>query len=98
MNKVRWFALAAMLAAPVSVGVPATASATPGTGVEVETLSQSSVDGTDYITRQITIAPGGSTGWHWHPGEVFGVIRDGTMAHTHVGPECRRWRVRDSVS
>lgn len=82
MNKVRWFALAAMLAAPVSVGVPATASATPGTGDEVETLSQSSVDGTDYITRQITIAPGGSTGWHWHPGEVFGVIREGTMTHS----------------
>jgi hypothetical protein len=59
----------------------ATASATPGEGVEVETLSQATVDGQDYVTKQITIAPGGSTGWHWHPGRVFGVIREGTLTH-----------------
>lgn len=63
------------------MGSGATASATPGTGVEVETLSQATVDGQDYVTKQITIAPGGSTGWHWHPGRVFGVIREGTLTH-----------------
>jgi quercetin dioxygenase-like cupin family protein len=81
MNGVRWLAPAAAAAILVSMGPGATASATPGVGVEVETLSQSSVGGQDYITKQITIAPGASTGWHWHPGRVFGVIREGTLTH-----------------
>ena len=46
------------------------------------TLAQSSVDGVDYITREITIQPGGSTGWHYHDGRVFGVIREGTLTRT----------------
>jgi quercetin dioxygenase-like cupin family protein len=81
MNAVPWLALAATPAILVSISQGATASATPGVGVEAETLSQATVDGQDYITKQITIAPGGSTGWHWHPGRVFGVIREGTLTH-----------------
>ena len=81
MNGTRWLATAAAAAILVSMGQDATASATPGVGVEAETLSQSSVGGQDYVTKQITIAPGGSTGWHWHPGRVFGVIREGTLTH-----------------
>ena len=53
------------------------ASATPGTGVQVETLSKNTVNGVDYIVTQITVAPGGGTGWHYHPGEVFGFIKEG---------------------
>ncbi|HEX2213612.1 MAG TPA: cupin, partial [Mycobacterium sp.] len=61
MKTVRWFALAApvMLAGAFA---PATASATPPVGVEAVVISQSTVDGIDYITRKLTIAPGGSTG------------------------------------
>ena len=62
--------------------MPATASATEGYRVSVETLSQATVNGNDYITKQITIDPGGSTGWHWHAGRVFGVIKEGTLTHT----------------
>jgi quercetin dioxygenase-like cupin family protein len=61
------------------------AAATPGTGVEVETLSKNTVDGTDYIVNRITIAPGGGTGWHYHPGEVFGFIAGGTLTHYDGG-------------
>ena len=50
-------------------------------GTEAVDLSQATVDGIDYITREITIAPGGSTGWHYHDGRVFGVIRQGTLTH-----------------
>lgn len=81
MNGVRWLTLVATVLILVSLTPGATASATPGVGVEVETLSQATVDGQDYVTKQITIAPGGSTGWHWHPGRVFGVIREGTLTH-----------------
>ncbi len=83
MNGVRWLAPAAAAAILVSMGPVATASATPGVDVEVETLSQATVNGKDYVTKQITIAPGGSTGWHWHPGEVYGVIQRGHADALH---------------
>src|SRR3954451_7972667 len=81
MSKLRWWAPVAAVAFLVPTGLAAPASATPGSLVEVETLSQATVKGEDYVTKQITIAPGGSTGWHWHPGRVFGVIREGTLTH-----------------
>lgn len=70
----------------VGLGVAATAlaplaSATPPTGAQVETLSKNTVDGTDYLVTRITVAPGGGTGWHYHPGDVFGFIAEGTMTH-----------------
>ena len=85
MNGVGWLVPAATAAFVASLGPAAMASATPGIGVDAETLSQSTVDGHDYITKQIIIAPGGSTGWHWHPGRVFGVIRAGTLTHDFEG-------------
>ena len=57
-----------------------TAAATPP-GVEVETLSKNTVDGTDYIVARNTVAPGAGTGWHYHPGDVFRYIAEGTMTH-----------------
>lgn len=81
MNVVRWLAPASVAAVVMSLGSLATATATPGIGLDAETLSQATLDGHDYITKQITIAPGGSTGWHWHPGRVFGVIRAGTLTN-----------------
>ena len=38
-------------------------------------------DGKDYIFREITIAPGGSTGWHSHDGQLFGVVKEGVLMH-----------------
>lgn len=67
------FTLAAASAAP--------ATAAPPSGVEVRTLSQNVVDGMEYVVTRITVAPGAGTGWHFHPGEVFGYISEGTMTH-----------------
>jgi quercetin dioxygenase-like cupin family protein len=44
-------------------------------------LNQSTLNGHDYITREITITPGGSTGWHWHDGELIAVVKQGTLTH-----------------
>ena len=82
MKTVRWFALVAAAIAPVSAVLTPTASATPGENVDAEIISQATVNGMDYITRRITIEPGGSTGWHYHDGRVFGVIREGTLTRT----------------
>ncbi|MBU3749667.1 MAG: cupin domain-containing protein [Mycobacterium sp.] len=57
---------------------------TPPTGVEVQILSQNVVNGIEYVVTRVTVAPGGGTGWHYHPGEVFGYIKDGTMTHWSV--------------
>lgn len=57
------------------------AGATPSEGVEGVVLSQSTYKGKDYVTKELTIAPGGSTGWHYHPGQLFGVVRSGTLTH-----------------
>jgi quercetin dioxygenase-like cupin family protein len=86
MNGLRLLAPAAAVAMLCSIGPAATAAATPGTDVAAETLSAATVNGHDYVTRQITIQPGGSTGWHWHAGEVYGVIRAGTL--THYAADC----------
>ena len=44
------------------------------------------------------IAPGGSFGWHSHPGPSFVLIKSGT-ASVYLGadPRCRLHRVRDRV-
>lgn len=87
MTAIRSLSLAAVVCVAVCCGPAAQiASATPSVGVEARILSQSTMDGQDFITKELTIAPGGSTGWHWHPGQVYGVIRAGTL--THYGSDC----------
>jgi quercetin dioxygenase-like cupin family protein len=86
VNGHRLLAAAAATATLSSLTPVAPAAATPGVDVASELLSQGEFDGRDYVTRQITIQPGGSTGWHWHPGQVYGVIRAGTL--THYAADC----------
>lgn len=82
MKTVRWFALLATATVPASTVLSAPAFATPGITVDSVVISQATVDGIDYITKEITIQPGGSTGWHYHDGQVFGVVREGTLTRT----------------
>ena len=86
MKTVRWFALFVVgnlaATAPTSTVLSATAYATPSESADAVIISQATVDGVDYITREITIQPGGSTGWHYHDGRVFGVVREGTLTRT----------------
>lgn len=74
-----------VILAVVAATLASPASATPPSGVEVVTLSQNVVDGTEYSVTRITVAPGGGTGWHYHPGEVFGFISEGAMTHYEGG-------------
>ena len=80
----------------VATGVPllglmAAVSATPGSGVSSVTLAKgTSRDGvvitsrekTDVTVLEITIAPGGSTGWHYHDGQLIAVVKSGTLTRT----------------
>ncbi|MGW7259701.1 cupin domain-containing protein [Streptomyces sp. NPDC054834] len=63
------------------------AGATPaGPGVTARIISQTTVDGTDYTLREITIPPGQSTGWHYHDGPLYGFVKQGTLSH--FGSDC----------
>lgn len=73
--------LVIFITALTSLVFPPNATATPGDGVSAVLMSQATVDGHDYIMREITIEPGGSTGWHWHQGRLYGVIKEGTLTH-----------------
>jgi hypothetical protein len=42
----------------------------------VKLKTKSSVD---FVTQQLVIAPGGTTGWHSHPGPVLVTIKSGEM-------------------
>ncbi|MBI3690953.1 MAG: cupin domain-containing protein [Mycolicibacterium aromaticivorans] len=86
MKPVRYFPVALTIAITGAVLFPASAAATPNSGIEADTLVQSTLDGRDFVTRELTIAPGGTTGWHYHPGQVFGVIKQGTL--THYNGDC----------
>jgi len=77
----RVIALAGAVAAVVGL-TPAVANATPSSGVSATIISKVTVDGKDYILRQITIQPGGSTGWHWHDGTLYAYVEQGTLTHT----------------
>ncbi|MGW1590390.1 cupin domain-containing protein [Streptomyces sp. NPDC002386] len=63
-----------------------TAGATPpGSGVTARTIAQRTVGGTDYTLREITIPPGQGTGWHYHDGPLYGVVKQGTLSHFDSG-------------
>ncbi|MFJ2646838.1 cupin domain-containing protein [Streptomyces sp. NPDC087420] len=71
--------------------VPSAALATPGSGVTGTILAQGTSDGTlkvkakgrtDVVVRTITVAPGGSTGWHYHRGQLIAVVQSGTLTRT----------------
>lgn len=58
-----------------------TASATPGSGVAGTILAQKTIGLTDYTLREITIQPGGYTGWHFHDGTLYAYVKAGTLTH-----------------
>ncbi|QNG18767.1 cupin domain-containing protein [Rhodococcus triatomae] len=81
-------ALAVVLLA--ALASTATATATPPSGVTAETLVQFTVPGelgssdspTVVTIRRIEIDPGGTTGWHFHDGPVYGVVAAGALTRT----------------
>jgi quercetin dioxygenase-like cupin family protein len=57
--------------------------ATMGHGVDATLIgARSSAARGDVTVRRITIAPGGSTGWHYHDGELIAAVASGTLTRT----------------
>ncbi|TCC24099.1 cupin domain-containing protein [Kribbella sindirgiensis] len=77
-------ALAAVAAGGLVIGLsPSAADATPGSGVTGTILSKTTVGRTDYVLREITIQPGGTTGWHFHDGTLYAFVKAGTLTHSN---------------
>jgi quercetin dioxygenase-like cupin family protein len=88
MRRSRVAGVAGAVVLALGVAVTDTAAATPESGVSgVVHATGTSADGvrlnrkgpTDVTFRMVTIAPGGSTGWHYHDGELLAVVRSGTL-------------------
>ncbi|MEU3983394.1 cupin domain-containing protein [Streptomyces sp. NPDC026672] len=64
------------------LSLPGVAYATPaGPGVTGTIIARSTVGGTDYIWREVTVPPGQATGWHYHDGPLYGYVKQGTLSH-----------------
>jgi quercetin dioxygenase-like cupin family protein len=73
--------VAAMVAgATLTMGTPALATP-PGPGVVGTITWRTTVGQTDYILREITIPAGQATGWHYHDGNLYGRVKQGTLSH-----------------
>ncbi|GAB2863524.1 cupin domain-containing protein [Lentzea nigeriaca] len=58
------------------------ASATPSRGVTAREIAKWSVGDKDYVIREITVAAGGTTGWHRHDGTLYAVVKQGVLTRT----------------
>lgn len=80
--------VAASLCVAMGALVPSAAWASPSTGVSgtvlakgtsADTITAQNKGDTDVVVRRIVIEPGGSTGWHYHPGDLIAVVAAGTL-------------------
>jgi quercetin dioxygenase-like cupin family protein len=79
-----WAIRSALVMSAVVAGLvvlPATSHATASRDVTATEVWKRTQDRLDYTFREITIAPGGSTGWHRHDGRVYGIVKEGTLTH-----------------
>lgn len=75
-----------LAAAAALVAVPA--AATPGSGATGTVVARGVADEKikthsnrpfDVVVQNISIAPGGHTGWHTHPGQAIAVVKAGAL-------------------
>ena len=96
---VRWALLSVGLAGLVAVLAVAPGAATPPSGLTNVALARGTdmshgniplQFGTDVAMAQITVNPGGSSGWHSHPGGAIIVVQTGRLTvYRSLGSQCR---------
>ena len=95
---VRWSLLAAALAGVIMTFSVAPGVATPPSGLTNVPLARGTNGsdgtiplqaGTDIAMAQITVDPGGASGWHSHPGGAIIIIKQGSLTvHKAIGSQC----------
>ena len=96
---IRWALLSVGLAGVVTAVTVAPGGATPPSGLTQVPLARGTdvsdgtiplQVGTDVAMAQITVDPGGSTGWHSHPGGAIIVVKQGSLTvHQSIGSQCQ---------
>jgi len=96
---VGWVLMSIGLAGVITAMTLATSGATPPVGLTNIGLARgtNTSDGTiplqagsDVAVAQITVGPGGSSGWHSHPGGAIVVVQHGSLTvYRSVGRECQ---------
>ena len=91
-----WVLLVGVLGATVYGGM---ALATPPSGLTQVPLARGTdvsngtiplQVGTDVAMAQITVVPGGSSGWHSHPGGAIIIVKQGTLTvNRAIGSQCQ---------
>ncbi|APE38906.1 hypothetical protein BOX37_31670 [Nocardia mangyaensis] len=56
----------------------------PAVGTASRTLLRLRVAGHDIVLRRTRIAPGGTSGWHYHDGTLFVVVTRGVLDHPYL--------------
>src|ERR671933_1706760 len=95
----RWALLSVGLAGVVTAVTVAPGGATPPSGLTNTPLARGTdvsdgtiplQDGTDVAMAQITVVPGGSSGWHSHPGGAIIVVKQGALTvYRALGSQCQ---------
>jgi quercetin dioxygenase-like cupin family protein len=97
---VRWALLGAALTGTVTAVTVAPSAATPPSGLTGILVARGTdkshgniplkfKSGTDVAMTQITVTPGGSSGWHSHPGGAIIVVKEGVLTvYRSVGKRC----------
>jgi len=101
MRSKRW-AWLVLLAGVLGIAVVSSADtvlATPPSGLTNVPLARGTdlsdgtlvfQEGTDVVMAQITVVPGGSSGWHSHPGGAVVVIKQGSLTvNRSSGSQCQ---------
>jgi len=94
-----WLVLLAGVLGIAVVASPDTVLATPPSGLTNVPLGRGTdlsdgtlvfQEGTDVVMAQITVVPGGSSGWHSHPGGAVVVIKQGSLTvNRSIGSQCQ---------
>jgi quercetin dioxygenase-like cupin family protein len=89
---------AAIVALVFAVAAEFKAQATPSSGLTNVTLARGTnlsngtiplQVGNDVVMAQITVQPGGSSGWHSHPGGAIIVVKEGSLTvYRSLGSQC----------
>jgi quercetin dioxygenase-like cupin family protein len=48
------------------------------------TVVSNALDAGEVVVQEVTIGPGGTTGWHSHPGPVVVVVKQGTLTYVRA--------------
>ena len=87
------------------VGLTGAVSASPGSGATGVVLAQGRMPGrlkiktreaSDVVVQQVTLQPGGFTGWHTHPGVVLAVVKAGTLTRYLADCTSKTYRTGDA--